>query len=166
VATRHPSASPLLSDLVSKYSMPARMWKDTIRESLEVLRHRRPESQEYMLAFSYLAYQMYAYFSRQCLDLPTHGSSALVTLHATAWPSRRVGRYTCISFHHAYQTSCQQSRIAAVSDKEDQVSRGRYFSPFCETTGDRVAAARCWRRSIHPSGRPLLDIVSSDCIDA
>jgi hypothetical protein len=107
----------------------------------------------------------YAYFSRQCLDLPTHGSSALVALHATAWLSKRVGGYTCISFHHAYQTSRQQSDIAAVSDKEDQVSRGRYLSPFCETTGDRVEAAHYWRRSIHPSGRPLLDIVRSDCID-
>jgi hypothetical protein len=34
------------------------MWKHSIRESLEVLRHRRPESQEYMLAFLCLAYQM------------------------------------------------------------------------------------------------------------
>jgi hypothetical protein len=146
--------------------LPAHMWKHTIRESLEVLRHRRPESQEYMLAFFYLAYRIYAYFSRQCLDLLTHGSSALVTLHATAWSSKRFERYRCISFHHAYQTSRQQSHIAAVSDKEDQVSRGGYFSPFCETTGDRVAAARCRRRSIHPSGRLLLDIVRSDCIDA
>jgi hypothetical protein len=34
------------------------MWKHGIHAFLEVLRHRRPESQEYMLAFIYLAYQM------------------------------------------------------------------------------------------------------------
>jgi hypothetical protein len=34
------------------------MWKHGIHAFLEVLRHRRPNSQEYMLAFIYLAYQM------------------------------------------------------------------------------------------------------------
>lgn len=40
--------------------MPARMWKHGIHAFLEVLRHRRPQSQDYMLAFIYLAYQMMA----------------------------------------------------------------------------------------------------------
>lgn len=40
--------------------MPARMWKHAIHAFLEVLRHRRPDSQDYMLAFIYLAYQMMA----------------------------------------------------------------------------------------------------------
>lgn len=40
--------------------MPARMWKHGIHAFLEVLRHRRPHSQQYMLAFIYLAYQMMA----------------------------------------------------------------------------------------------------------
>lgn len=36
------------------------MWKHGIHAFLEVLRHRRPHSQDYMLAFIYLAYQMIA----------------------------------------------------------------------------------------------------------
>lgn len=40
--------------------MPARMWRHGIHAFLEVLRHRRPESQDYMLSFVYLAYQMMA----------------------------------------------------------------------------------------------------------
>jgi len=58
MATQHPSANPALLGLATKYSMPGRMWKHGIHAFLEVLRHRRPESQEYMLAFIYLAYQM------------------------------------------------------------------------------------------------------------
>ncbi|EME45349.1 hypothetical protein DOTSEDRAFT_71170 [Dothistroma septosporum NZE10] len=60
MATQHPSATPALRGLATKYSMPARMWKHGIHAFLEVLRHRRPESQDYMLAFIYLAYQMTA----------------------------------------------------------------------------------------------------------
>ncbi|KAI7081683.1 hypothetical protein KC356_g8959 [Hortaea werneckii] len=36
------------------------MWKHAIHSFLEVLRHRRPDSHEYMLAFVYLTYQMMA----------------------------------------------------------------------------------------------------------
>ncbi|KAF7197900.1 hypothetical protein HII31_00772 [Pseudocercospora fuligena] len=60
MATQHPSATPALRGLAAKYSMPARMWKHGIHAFLEVLRHRRPDSQDYMLAFIYLAYQMMA----------------------------------------------------------------------------------------------------------
>ncbi|QIX00420.1 hypothetical protein AMS68_005937 [Peltaster fructicola] len=60
MATQHPSASPGLRNLAAKYCMPARMWKHGIHGFLEVLRHRRPESQEYMLTFIYLAYNMMA----------------------------------------------------------------------------------------------------------
>ncbi|KXT12825.1 hypothetical protein AC579_7602 [Pseudocercospora musae] len=60
MATQHPSATQALRGLATKYSMPARMWKHGIHAFLEVLRHRRPDSQEYMLAFIYLAYQMMA----------------------------------------------------------------------------------------------------------
>lgn len=58
MATQHPSANPTLLGLATKYSMPGRMWRHGIHAFLEVLRHRRPESQEYMLAFIYLTYQM------------------------------------------------------------------------------------------------------------
>ncbi|KAK6438168.1 hypothetical protein LTR95_005634 [Oleoguttula sp. CCFEE 5521] len=47
-------------DWATKYCMPAGMWKHGIHAFLEVLRHRRPLSQEYMLAFICLAYQMMA----------------------------------------------------------------------------------------------------------
>ncbi|KAK5135525.1 hypothetical protein LTR08_005160 [Meristemomyces frigidus] len=60
MATQHPSATPMLRGLPMKYSMPARMWKHGIHAFLEVLRHRRPDSQDYMLSFIYLAYQMMA----------------------------------------------------------------------------------------------------------
>lgn len=60
MATQHPSATPALRGLATKYSMPARMWRHGIHAFLEVLRFRRPESQDYMLAFIYLAYQMIA----------------------------------------------------------------------------------------------------------
>jgi hypothetical protein len=51
-----------MNGLPFKYSMPARMWKHGIHAFLEVLRHRRPESHDYMLAFIYLSYQMIALF--------------------------------------------------------------------------------------------------------
>ncbi|TKA63741.1 hypothetical protein B0A55_12263 [Friedmanniomyces simplex] len=58
MATQHPAATPELKALPTTYSMPARMWKYGIHAFLEVLRHRRPSSQDYMLSFIYLAYQM------------------------------------------------------------------------------------------------------------
>jgi len=58
MATHHPSATESLKALGVKYSMPARMWKHGIHAFLEVLRHRRPDSQEHMLSFIYLAYDM------------------------------------------------------------------------------------------------------------
>ena len=59
-ASQHPSAGPQIKDLALRYSMPARMWKHGIHNFLELLRHRLPESLDYMLAFLYLAYQMMA----------------------------------------------------------------------------------------------------------
>lgn len=58
MASQHPSASPSLRHLATKYNMPARMWKHGIHTFLELLRYRKPDSQEYMLSFIYLAYQM------------------------------------------------------------------------------------------------------------
>lgn len=60
LASQHPSASPALSRLAAKYSMPARMWRHGIHSFLEVLRHRLPESLDHMLAFVYIAYSMMA----------------------------------------------------------------------------------------------------------
>ena len=60
LASQHPSASPALSRLAAKYSMPARMWRHGIHAFLEVLRHRLPLSLEHMLAFIYIAYSMMA----------------------------------------------------------------------------------------------------------
>lgn len=60
LASQHPSASPPLSKLASKYAMPARMWRHGIHAFLEVLRHRLPASLDHMLAFIYIAYSMMA----------------------------------------------------------------------------------------------------------
>ena len=68
LASQHPSASPALSRLAAKYSMPARMWRHGIHAFLEVLRHRLPESLDHMLAFIYIAYSMMALL---CETVPT-----------------------------------------------------------------------------------------------
>ncbi|KAI5461490.1 hypothetical protein BGZ63DRAFT_487205 [Mariannaea sp. PMI_226] len=60
LASQHPSASPALRRLASKYAMPARMWRHGIHSFLELLRHRLPDSLEHMLSFLYLAYSMMA----------------------------------------------------------------------------------------------------------
>ncbi|KAL8948776.1 MAG: hypothetical protein Q9183_007657, partial [Haloplaca sp. 2 TL-2023] len=60
LASQHPSASPALSRLAAKYTMPARMWRHGIHAFLEVLRHRLPASLDHMLAFIYIAYSMMA----------------------------------------------------------------------------------------------------------
>lgn len=60
LASQHPSASPALQGLASKYAMPARMWRHGIHSFLELLRHRLPGSLDHMLHFIYLAYSMMA----------------------------------------------------------------------------------------------------------
>ncbi|KAK3335454.1 hypothetical protein B0T19DRAFT_9206 [Cercophora scortea] len=60
LASQHPSASPALRRLASKYAMPARMWRHGIHSFLELLRHRLPASLEHMLTFIYMAYSMMA----------------------------------------------------------------------------------------------------------
>jgi hypothetical protein len=60
LASQHPSSSPALRRLATKYAMPARMWRHGIHSFLELLRHRLPESLDHMLAFVYLAYSMMA----------------------------------------------------------------------------------------------------------
>ena len=60
LASQHPSASPALRRLASKYAMPARMWRHGIHSFLELLRHRLPSSLDHMLAFIYLAYSIMA----------------------------------------------------------------------------------------------------------
>ncbi|KAF4971241.1 hypothetical protein FSARC_1863 [Fusarium sarcochroum] len=60
LASQHPSASPALRRLASKFAMPARMWRHGIHSFLELLRHRLPASLEHMLTFLYLAYSMMA----------------------------------------------------------------------------------------------------------
>ncbi|KAL8993607.1 MAG: hypothetical protein Q9169_006221 [Polycauliona sp. 2 TL-2023] len=60
LASQHPSASPALSKLASKYAMPARMWRHGIHSFLEVLRAHLPGSFDHMLAFVYIAYSMMA----------------------------------------------------------------------------------------------------------
>lgn len=60
LASQHPSSSPALKRLATKYAMPARMWRHGIHSFLELLRHRLPDSLDHMLSFVYLAYSMMA----------------------------------------------------------------------------------------------------------
>ncbi|KAJ4130695.1 hypothetical protein NW768_006233 [Fusarium equiseti] len=60
LASQHPSGSPALRCLATKYAMPARMWRHSIHSFLELLRHRLPTSLEHMLTFLYPAYSMMA----------------------------------------------------------------------------------------------------------
>ena len=58
LASQHPAATPNLTKLAARNSMPARLWQFGIHNFLEVLRFRLPESLDYMLAFIYTAYSM------------------------------------------------------------------------------------------------------------
>ena len=58
MASQHPTASPSIRRLPTKYAMAARIWRHGIHSFLELLRHRLPHSREHMLRFVYLAYQM------------------------------------------------------------------------------------------------------------
>ncbi|KAK2807890.1 hypothetical protein FQN50_005281 [Emmonsiellopsis sp. PD_5] len=58
LASQHPSASPALRRLATKYAMPARMWRHGIHSFLRLLRHQLPGSLDHMLAFIYTAYSM------------------------------------------------------------------------------------------------------------
>jgi hypothetical protein len=60
LASQHPSASPALRRLATKYAMPARMWRHGIHSFLELLRHRLPDSLEHMLSFLHLSYSVMA----------------------------------------------------------------------------------------------------------
>ena len=55
-----PPESLELSELATKHSMPDRYWHHGIHSLLEVLRHRLPESLEFMEVFIYIAYSMIA----------------------------------------------------------------------------------------------------------
>lgn len=67
LAVHQPSASPNLSKLAAKYSMPARMWRHGIHAFLEVLRDGLPQSLEHMLAFVYFAFSMMALLFKRVL---------------------------------------------------------------------------------------------------
>ena len=58
LASQHPTASPALRRLPTKYAMPARRWRHETHSFLQLLRYRLPHSLEHMLSFVYLAYQM------------------------------------------------------------------------------------------------------------
>ncbi|KAK2035738.1 hypothetical protein LZ31DRAFT_636908 [Colletotrichum somersetense] len=60
LVSQHPSASPTLRQLASKYDMPARMGRHGIHSFLELLRRHLPASLEYMLSFIQLAYPIIA----------------------------------------------------------------------------------------------------------
>lgn len=60
LASQHPSASPALRKMASKYATPAIIWSNRIHGFLERLRRRLPGSRDHMLAFTHVAYYMAA----------------------------------------------------------------------------------------------------------
>ncbi|KAK2595518.1 hypothetical protein QQS21_006746 [Conoideocrella luteorostrata] len=56
LASRHPSASDALARAASENAMPVRLWRHGIRSFLILLWHRLPESIEYILTFTNIAY--------------------------------------------------------------------------------------------------------------
>jgi hypothetical protein len=60
LATQHPSATPALKNLVTKYSMPNRAFKYGIHQLLELFRKGLPHTHEFMMSFTIQAYQMLA----------------------------------------------------------------------------------------------------------
>jgi hypothetical protein len=60
LASQHPSPSPALRKLATKYAMPARVWRHCIHSFLELFRHRLPDSVDHMHSFIYYAYSMMA----------------------------------------------------------------------------------------------------------
>ncbi|RYC82208.1 hypothetical protein BFJ63_vAg14916 [Fusarium oxysporum f. sp. narcissi] len=65
---QHPSATPVMREVASQYSMPGRMWRHGIHSFLELLRQRLPSSLEHMLAFLSLAYGMMTLLYETVLD--------------------------------------------------------------------------------------------------
>jgi hypothetical protein len=63
LASQHPSSSPALCCLATKYPMSARMWRHGIYSFFELLRHRLPDSLAHMLTFVYLAYSTMTFLS-------------------------------------------------------------------------------------------------------
>lgn len=57
-ADKHAATSPALRKIATKYTMPARMWREGIPRFLELLTARLPDSLDHMLSFIYLAYRM------------------------------------------------------------------------------------------------------------
>ncbi|EMC97267.1 hypothetical protein BAUCODRAFT_575151 [Baudoinia panamericana UAMH 10762] len=112
MATRHPSATPSLRGLPIKYAMPARMWKHAIHTFLELLRHRRPDSQDYLESFLYLAYQMIALLYEtvpefldtwiECLGDLARYRTAIETDRPTynSWATAAAGWYNKASDRH------------------------------------------------------------------
>ena len=62
LASQHPSASPVLKSLAEKHAMPVRMWSHGIHSFLELLRHQKRDSLEYIFRFFDFAYSMMTLF--------------------------------------------------------------------------------------------------------
>lgn len=56
----HPSAGAALAKISERYSMPARMWRHGIQAFLDVLQAKLPSSEQHMLTFMELSYEVLA----------------------------------------------------------------------------------------------------------
>jgi len=68
LASQHPSVSPALRRLASKYAMPARMWRHGVHSFLEMMRARLPDSLDHMVTFINLSYSMVTAMYQQFLS--------------------------------------------------------------------------------------------------
>lgn len=70
-ATNHPvaAASDQLKNVVTKYSMPARLWRHAIYRLLDLMRRNLPDSQPHMLRFVSLAFNMITVLYENSKDL-------------------------------------------------------------------------------------------------
>ena len=116
LASQHPSASPALRRLASKYAMPARMRRHGIHSFLELLRHSLLASLDHMLTFIYLAY------------------SIMALLHGD-YPGVRGRVDECLGDLGRYRTAIEVDDIRG-REVWTGAARHWYFRSFEGSTGD------------------------------
>ncbi|KAH0553472.1 hypothetical protein GP486_006458 [Trichoglossum hirsutum] len=112
LASQHPSASPALRRLASKYAMPARMWRHGIHSFPELLRHPLPDSPERMPGKTYLPISLNGIWVDA---IPDTGSSRNVI-------SGNFARANCLPIH---RTPAGYTRTFRFANRNLKRSAGR-----------------------------------------
>ncbi|KAK0262709.1 hypothetical protein LTR91_023665 [Friedmanniomyces endolithicus] len=145
MATQHPPTTPDLKALPTMYGMPARLWKYGIHDFLEVLRSRRPSSQDHVSSFIYLAYQMMALFHE----------TAPIFLDTWIECLGDLARYR-MSMEEEKEAHAQWGRVAAswyikASDRHPQIGRLYHHLAILERPSLRMFA--WYGKSLTPQAR-------------